>query len=441
MAIHPKIRDSRVVRLLSVVFIAIVGLGEVACTKQAIPPLPKIVTSGLPEQAHAQIDAAVVDAGSHADDAAATGRLGMVLHAYQQLEQAELCYRRAHLMDPKAFEWPYYLTVVEQIRGEESSAIDDARAAVKIDPDSRPARMRLADALLKGRNFKESREIYEKLVKEEPDLAMYHYGLGKVLAAQGGSTLEAIPQLRRACELSPNFSAARHALAMAYRDVQDMQNAGVELTTYQKNPKSAPPEDPPMAQITSLNRGGLIRAQAAQQYLALGRPADAVKQLESAVANDPNDEVAHSSLVTAYWELKQWDKAEPHYRIAAKLNPSTNSHYVYGLIMLEQSRYTEAAQAFQKALELNPRDSGANIQLGRILEQRGEVPGAIKLYETALESDPNSRAANYALGTALPQTGPDPDRNRSSAEDAPTRRSKDPGIHVAAGNRLPKSGR
>jgi tetratricopeptide (TPR) repeat protein len=381
------------------------GIEIAACGRKPVPPLPNVVTTGFPLRVRAQVDNAVRDARAHPEDGDASGRLGMVLHAYQQLDQAEDCYRRAHLLDSGAFAWPYYLSVLEQTHGETPEAIEDARAAVKLDPANRPARMRLADALLAGHDFKESRAIYQKLVAEEPDLAMYHYGLGKVLAAEGDAILEAIPEFRRACDLSPNYSAARYALAMAYREIKDMSQAGRELALYQRNPTSSPPEDPLMAQVTALNQGGLIRAQAAQQYLAQGRPDEAAKQLETAVANDPNDEVAHSNLVAVYWELKQWDKAEKHYRIAAKLNPNTNSHYVFGLVLLDQDRYAEAGEAFRRALTLNPRDNGANTQLGRVLEIQGDMKGAIRQYEIALESDPNSRATNYVLGVALLKQG------------------------------------
>jgi tetratricopeptide (TPR) repeat protein len=230
------------------------------------------VTSGFPVRVRGQIEAAVRDAAARPDDAGASGRLGMALHTYQELDLAEICYRRAHLLDPKAFEWAYYLTVVEQIHGETQQAIADARAAVQLDPASKPARMRLAEALLQGKEFGQSRKLYEKLVAEEPDLALYHYGLGKALAAQG-SLPEAIAQYHRACELSPVFSAARYALAMAYRQSKDIGQASRQLAIYQRNPSGSPPEDSWMAQITALNQGGLIRAQAAQQYLAQGRPA------------------------------------------------------------------------------------------------------------------------------------------------------------------------
>lgn len=79
--------------------------------------------------------------------------------------------------------------------------------------------MRLAEELLQGKQPKEARKIYEKLVGEEPDLALYQYGLGKALGAEG-SMRGAIEHYKKACELAPAYTAARYALAMAYRSTK-----------------------------------------------------------------------------------------------------------------------------------------------------------------------------------------------------------------------------
>ncbi len=360
--------------------------------------------SAFPQRTGEQVRAALNQVSAQPNDAAANGRLGMVLHSYQQLDLAETFYRRAHLLDPKSFEWAYYLTVVEQIHGETQQAVADARAAVKLQASSRPARMRLAEALLQAHQYREARKIYQQLVEEEPDLAIYQYGLGKALEAEG-NLAEAVVHYKQACDVAPGFAAARYALAMAYRSSNNLPAAREQLRIYQNTTAIVPPEDSLMQQITALNQGGLQRAQAAQQYIAQHRPLDAARELETAVANDPNDEIAHTNLVAVYWELKQYDKAEEHYRIAAKLNPATAAHYTFGLVMLDQKRYAEAAAAFRRAIELNPRDNGANTQLGRVLELQGDLKGAIRQYEKALESDPNSRATNYLLGEALLKSG------------------------------------
>ncbi len=371
------------------------------CSKKSVPALPKISTASFPAPVRAQVDTAARDAMMSPDDAAATGRLAMVLQAYQQFDLAEQCYRRAHAMDPKAFEWPYYLTVIEQLRGETRQAIEDAQAAVAIDSSSRPARMRLADALLQGGRIDESRKIYEALVKEEPDRALFHYGLGRALATSGSTILDAVEEYKRACQLAPAFGAAHLELSKGYSQIGDANSAAREMAEYQRNPAGAPPEDALMAQITALNPGGLMKARTAREYLADGKPAEAAKQLEATLAVNPNDEAAQSDLVLAYWRLKQFDKMQDHYQAALKLNPATSANDVYGLAMIGQSRYSEAGSAFQRALTANPKDPLANAQAGWILQMQGDLDGAVRSYTAALAIDPSSRSANYLMGVAL----------------------------------------
>jgi tetratricopeptide (TPR) repeat protein len=377
------------------------GLATVACGRKSVPALPKIATASFPPEVRAQVDNAVRDATMNPDDAAATGRLGMALQAYQQFDLAEQCYRRARIMDRKAFDWAYYLTVIEQLRGETRQAIEDAQAAAAIDSSSRPARRRLADALLQGGRTDDSRKIYEALVKEEPDLAIYHYGLGRALATSGTTILDAVEQYKRACQLAPDFGAAHLELSKGYSQIGDAVSAAREMAKYQSNPSGAPPEDSLMARIGALNPRGLMKARTAREYLADGKPAEAVKQLEATLAANPNDEAAQSDLVLAYWKLGQFDRMEDHYRSALKLNPATSANDNYGLAMLGQSRYSEAESAFHRALTANPKDPVANAQAGWILQLRGDLDGAMRAYTAALAADPASRPANYLMGAAL----------------------------------------
>ena len=368
-------------------------LGTFACReKVVIPVLPKVVTVDFPPAVKAQIDAALTAAYSAPNDASATGRLGMVLQAYQQLDVAEICYRRAHLMEPKTFSWAYYLAVIEQTRGEISNAIDDSRVAVKLDPTNRPARMHLADSLLSSHEYQESRKIYEKLIQEEPDRALYYYGLGKILGGQGTTVFDALPQLKKAVQLAPSFAAAHYQLALAYRQTHDLDDYNRELELYQKYLGNAPPDDPLTAQVKALNRSGSGD---------LMRPEEIIRQLLSAVADNPNDEVAQAGLVKEYWLLKQDDKAEEHYREAQRLNAATAPDYIFGEIMLERKRYSEAADAFRRALINHPKDPNATMDLGRVYEGQRDLGNAIDQYEAALVIAPDSREAHGLLGGVL----------------------------------------
>src|SRR6185437_7630148 len=200
---------------------------------------------------------------------------------------------------------------------------------------------------------------------------------------------------------APTFGAAHLALSKGYSQVGDATAAAREMAEYQSNPAGAPPEDSMMARITALNPGGLMKARTAREYLADGKPAEAVKQLEETLAANPNDEAAQSDLVLAYWKLGQFDRMEDHYQRALKLNPATSANDIYGLAMLSQSRYSEAGDAFQRALMANPKDPVANAQAGWILQMKGDFDGAIRGYAVALAADASSRSANYLMGVAL----------------------------------------
>src|SRR6266542_2216647 len=80
--------------------------------RTSLPPLPTIQTGSFLPAIRQEIESAQAQAKSHPNDPAAVGRLGMVLHAHGQLAAARQCYSRAALLDPKNFDWLYYLGVV-----------------------------------------------------------------------------------------------------------------------------------------------------------------------------------------------------------------------------------------------------------------------------------------------------------------------------------------
>ena len=60
---------------------------------------------------------------SRPQDAVASGRLGMLLYAYQQNQSAAVCFERAHTLDPKEFRWTYYLATVQAALGDPVQAV------------------------------------------------------------------------------------------------------------------------------------------------------------------------------------------------------------------------------------------------------------------------------------------------------------------------------
>jgi hypothetical protein len=70
--------------------------------------VPQVTIVGFPLETRSQVAQAYTAAHQRPRDVDAIGKLGMLLDLYHRPEDAALCYRRAHLIQPTAFKWLYY---------------------------------------------------------------------------------------------------------------------------------------------------------------------------------------------------------------------------------------------------------------------------------------------------------------------------------------------
>lgn len=68
---------------------------------------------------------------------------------------------------------------------------------------------------------------------------------------------------------------------------------------------------------------------------------------------------------------------------------------------LEDAGSPRAADAYRKALELNPANADAHVNLGRLKQLEGDLKRAKRHYEKALDLVPNHQLALYNLGTVF----------------------------------------
>jgi tetratricopeptide (TPR) repeat protein len=72
---------------------------------------------------------------------------------------------------------------------------------------------------------------------------------------------------------------------------------------------------------------------------------------------------------------------------------------------LEAGAPEEAVTAYRRALELDPAHAGAHLNLGRLLHERGDLPGAERHYRQVLSSPGQAALAAFNLGTVLEDRG------------------------------------
>jgi tetratricopeptide (TPR) repeat protein len=88
--------------------------------------------------------------------------------------------------------------------------------------------------------------------------------------------------------------------------------------------------------------------------------------------------------------------------IVAREADSLDSDEWYNLgLDLEDANSPRAAEAYAKALELNPENADAHVNLGRLRQLKGDLKRAKRHYERALDLMPTHQLALYNLGTVF----------------------------------------
>lgn len=367
-----------------------------------VPGLPPLASSGFSPALRAELKTYYDFARANPQQAEPTGRVGMLLHAWQQYDSAMAFYTRARALDPQQFQWAYYLAIAQANAGKSGEAVTTLRAALALNPQYLPARMKLAEVLMGSGEIRESRMIYEAVAKENPNFAPSWYWLGRAESAQGDAP-GAMRQFQRACELAPSYGAAHYALALAYRKLGDAAQAREHMALYQRNQLVEPSShDTLLETVNALNNTALTHLKKGASLGADGQIPEAVAEHLRALEMDPKLAQAHANLISLYGKLHQPQDAEKHYRAAIALEPNlAESYYDFGVLQFEQKDYRQAADAFLKTIEIDPHNPEAHNNLAVLLELQGRFDEATRHFRAALEDKPNYRLAHFHLGRLL----------------------------------------
>src|SRR5215213_6608454 len=98
----------------------------------------------------------------------------------------------------------------------------------------------------------------------------------------------------------------------------------------------------------------------------------------------------------AFSGLTQTKAPEPKSAVASREDAYRENNL--GVALLEQYKYKEGAEAFTRALQLDPKLNLARINLGIALFNVPDLPGAQREAEKAAAADPNAPQPHYILG-------------------------------------------
>ena len=330
-----------------------------------------------------------------------------------------------------------------------------AKDIVALDKDSFPV-PRSASTPVTERSLREA-------AARDPENFEANQRLG-ILLAHGGQTREALPYLEKAHRIHPDDYETSYALAQAYAQVGNYQDARSlarsllakqdnaalhhllgDLEEKQKNPLQAVHEyqraaelDPSESNLFDwgaelLNHRALEPAievfakgnrafpQSARMLVGLGvawyatgSPDQAAKYL--CQATDLNPEDPNPYLVLGKMQIVETSESQKvlaRMERFARLHPdSAPANYYYALSLWKRQKGLENREPpraveslLENAVRLDPRLASASLQLGALYEEQADLSKAILAYQKAIAADPQLAEAHYRLAQAYRRTG------------------------------------
>lgn len=138
----------------------------------------------------------------------------------------------------------------------------------------------------------------------------------------------------------------------------------------------------------------------ATEDIRLGDTLVGIAKLERIVASEPGFKEAVKALATAYYlHAGRPEEARRLFERALAIDPfQDDAVYFLGLILLTSGDLEGARDQFEKILDFGSATAPALYQLGRIDARLGDAESSRSHYELALEGDPNHLGALIALG-------------------------------------------
>ena len=281
------------------------------------------------------------------------------------LEEGKLAAAVRHLTESKNFQdrarVRVELAYALMQTGETDKALEEARAAVALDPKNAYARYILG-------NIYFTKEDYRS----------------------------ALPELEKVLLLAPNFDAAR-ALGLTYLYLKQSERAKLLFEEMQASLKKPNPE---------LH---IIFGQAFEQT---NYPLEAEREFKRALALNPKQRRASFFLgyvVLQHGGSARLPEAAAAFEAELALAPEDfYANFFAGVVATAENKHEKAIALLQKAVRLNAQSSEAHLFLGQSLIETGDLKAAEKTLRRALELSPDAakngfeaRRTHYLLGRLL----------------------------------------
>ncbi|MBT8447769.1 MAG: tetratricopeptide repeat protein [Gammaproteobacteria bacterium] len=363
-----------------------------------LPTLPPVSTDSFLPAVAGQLGALTEAVIADPRSAGKAGRLGMAYLAYRQDYVAEAALRRAVLLQPRSFEWQYYHAEALTRLGRLQEAVESLEQAQARNPDYPRTRTRLGLLHLQLGDLEAARIYLSEAVAANAGNAEARLGLARLLLREGELDA-ALAQLNTLDKQLGGADSVYFALAEAWRRKGDKGKAQRYLALFESGQGTGVPvRDPLMNEVLVLDMSEKPLLRLAGRLNRQGRPMEAIAALNRALERNPGSHLTHAALVGAYGALRQFDRAEEHYRLALEAAPAT-APLLRNLARARfyQGRLEASRMALEEALAIDPHDAKALMWLGRVYLAEDRTDQGIEMLAKAVEKDPTETLARNLL--------------------------------------------
>lgn len=229
----------------------------------------------------------------------------------------------------------------------------------------------LKQLLLLGREHYEKREFEKaeyllKQVVQQTDQFADVFDMLGVIAHSKGDFAQAERHFERAVSLNPNYTEAQLNLMVTYNDLGKYDSAREIYSRIRGRALSSGRADP-----FAMGRIANMHADISQAYQDAGMAAEAVHELERAVALCPSFVDLRTRLATLYRDLGQKDLAREQLESAKKHNPNyVPARVLLGVALLSVGEFTPAIAEFESVLAQDAEHKSAQMYLKIAKNQR-----------------------------------------------------------------------
>jgi tetratricopeptide (TPR) repeat protein len=296
------------------------------------------------------------------------------------------------------------LASVELVLGEQKAALSELKKAELLAPTDWALRERIGTLLLEQGAFDGAAQELDLVVEHDPQ-----DGSARLRLAEAYLRLKQYQDVLRVLSSPParkwdnqQGAAADHLSGAAHAGLQNWRSAIDDC----RKAVDADPKAVYYAELVEIQLkaaamdDALVSARAgvekfpdspetlrvmAAAAVANNATEEAIPALQSLIRLNPADQQAHMQLANVYLSRGEFEQAQGIYAtMRERFSKSEEPYFGFALVLIRQGKPLLAKGYLEQALQINPNLAGALYYLGKILYGEGQIPQALEYLKRSL---------------------------------------------------------